>query len=121
MVHEDVALAHRGEDVDLAVGPAPLLELRRSDALPGRIAELAETLNGVDVGEIVQPDQPGGLVDLLGLDVHRLDELVEKPRLHVRGDLEPHDLAEAAAANLLLDRKQQVVGFVGDVVVGVPR
>ena len=34
-------------------------------------------------------------------------------------DLEPHDLAEAPAAELLLDRLQQVVGLVGDVVVGV--
>ena len=65
MVDEDVALAYRGEDVDLAVGPAPLLELWRRDALPGRIAKLGEPLDGVDVGEIVEADQPGGLVDLL--------------------------------------------------------
>ena len=49
---------------------------RRRHALPGRIAQLAEPVNGVDVGEVVQAEQPGGLVDLLGIDVHRLDELV---------------------------------------------
>ena len=52
--------------------------------------------------------------------LHRLDQLLAQPRLHVRRDLEPDHLAEAAAADLLLDRQQQVVGLVGDVVVGVP-
>ena len=36
-----------------------------------------------------------------------------------RADLEPHDLAETAPAQLVLDRLQQVVGVVGDLEVGV--
>ena len=36
-------------------------------------------------------------------------------------DLEPHDLAEAPAAQLGLDGLQQVVGLVGDLEVGVAR
>ena len=36
-------------------------------------------------------------------------------------DLEPHDLAEAPPAELVLDRLEQVVGLVGDLEVGVAR
>src|SRR4029450_4266576 len=104
-MNEDVALAHRGEDVDLPMGPAALLELRGGDPLPGRITQLTESFDGVDVAEVVQADEPWGLVDLLGIDVHRLDELIEQPRLHVRGDLESDDLPETPAADLLLDRQ----------------
>ena len=46
-------------------------------------------------------------------------QLVAQALAHPGVDLEPHDLAEAAPAQLLLDRLQQVVGLVGDVVVGV--
>ena len=42
-------------------------------------------------------------------------------RLHAALDLEAHHLAEAAPAELLLDRLEQVVGLVRDVVVGVAR
>ena len=40
-------------------------------------------------------------------------------RVHAGADLEPHDLAEAPAAQLVLDRLEQVVGLVGDLEVGV--
>ena len=121
MVDEDVALAHGAEDVHLALGAASLLQLGRGHSLPWRIAKLAEPLDRVDVGEIVEAEQSRALEDLLGLDLHRLDQLVAQAGLHLRGDLEPDDLAEAAAADLLLDRQQEVVGLVGDVVVGVAR
>ena len=42
-------------------------------------------------------------------------------RAHPGADLEPHDLAEAPAAQLVLDGLQQVVGLVGDGEVGVAR
>ena len=41
--------------------------------------------------------------------------------VHAGAHLEPHDLAEAAAAQLVLDGAQQVVGLVGDREVGVAR
>ena len=63
--------------------------------------------------------RPSTLVDLAVVDLQRVDQLVAQLRVHAGGDLEPHDLAEAAAAELVLDRLQQVVGLVGDVVVGV--
>ena len=40
---------------------------------------------------------------------------------HAGADLDAHDLAEAAPAQLLLDRPQQVVGLVVDGEVGVAR
>ena len=42
-------------------------------------------------------------------------------RRHRRRDLEPNDVAEAAPAQLELDRLEQVVGLVGDLEVGVAR
>ena len=72
-----------------------------------------------DVPEVGEVEQPVGLVDLVLLDPERRHQLVAEPFVHVGLDLESDDLAEAAPAQLLLDRLQQVVGLVGDVVVGV--
>ncbi len=111
--------AHGAEDVHLALRAAALLQRRRSDSLPRRVAQLAEALDRVDVSEIVEPEQPGALVDLNRIDLHRLDQLVAQARLHLRGDLEPDHLAEAPAADLLLHSEKQVVRLIGDVVVRV--
>ena len=119
MVDEDVALAHRRQHVDLAVGLA-LLKLRRGHALPRRVAELAEARHRDDVHQVVEPEQAGLLVDLALLELQRLDQHPAQAGVHVGSDLEPDHLAEAAAADLLLDRLEEVVGLVGDVVVGVP-
>jgi hypothetical protein len=54
---------------------------------------------------------------VLGLE--RALELLAHLPAHARLDLDAHDLAEAPAAQLVLDRLQQVVGLVGDREVGV--
>ena len=46
-------------------------------------------------------------------------QLLAQLRGAARADLDAHDLAEAAAAQLVLDRLQQVGGVVGDLEVGV--
>ena len=69
--------------------------------------------------EVAEVDQPVDVVDLAVFEPQRADQLLAQLRVHPGGDLEPHDLAEAAAAELVLDRLQQVVGLVGDREVGV--
>ena len=63
--------------------------------------------------------RPVDVVDLDLVDAEPLDQPGAQRRLHARADLEPDDLAEAPAAQLVLDRLQQVVGLVGDLEVGV--
>ena len=72
-----------------------------------------------DVEEVVHADEPVDLVDLVLVDPEQRDQPLAQALLEVAGELEPDDLAEAAAADLVLDRLAQVVGLVGDVVVGV--
>ena len=78
-----------------------------------------QALEAVDVPEVGQVEKAVHLVGLALLQAHRRDELRAKARVHARLDLEAHHLAEAAAAELLLDGLEHVVGLVGDVVVGV--
>ena len=70
-------------------------------------------------GEVGEVDQPVDVVDLAVLEAQGIDQLLAQLRVHPGGDLQPHDLAEAAAADLVLDRLHQVVGLVGDREVGV--
>ncbi len=72
-----------------------------------------------DVEEIVEPDQPLDRVDLHRLGVEEPDQSLHQVIVELAGDLEADHLAEAAAADLVLDRLAEVVGLVGDVVVGV--
>ncbi len=117
MVDEDVVVADRGEHVDRLVVLAlqPRLRHRR----PGREAQLGVARDVGDVGEVGEVDQPVDVVDLAVLQPQRVDQLLAQLRVHPGGDLQPHDLAEAAAADLVLDRLQQVVRLVGDGEVGV--
>ena len=75
--------------------------------------------DGGDVPEVGEVDQPPDLVDLAMLELQRLDQLLAQDRVHPGRDLEPHDLAEAPGADLLLDRLEEVVRLVGDGEVGV--
>ena len=59
------------------------------------------------------------LVDLLVGCAEPLLQPLEHRARGRAGDLEPHDVAEAAAAQLVLDRLEQVVGLVRDLEVGV--
>ena len=117
MVDEDVALADRGEDVDRLVVLA--LQPRLGDRRPGLVAQLGVAGDVGDVAEVAEVDQAVDVVDLALLEPQRVDQLLAQLRVHPGRDLEPHDLAEAAAADLVLDRLQEVVGLVGDVEVGV--
>ena len=51
----------------------------------------------------------------------QVDQVLAQLGVHVGAHLEPHDLAEAAPAQLVLHGAQQVVGLVGDREVGVAR
>ena len=114
MMDEQVARANRGElraiveerewrpadgdpVVDLQVGPVELGQLR-------------------DVGEI--EGAVDRIHDLVGDAETLLDPLLHRRR-HRPRHLDARDLAEAPAAQLELDRLEQVVGLVGDLEVGV--
>ena len=110
VVDEQVAGADGGEDVGLLV-LVVRQQPRRDDRVPGLALELGD----VEVGDRLQRAQvehAGDLVDVLGLEAQAA--LQERARLgrHRALDLEPHDLAEAAPAELLLDGQQQVVRLV---------
>ncbi len=62
---------------------------------------------------------PSHVVNLPLLDLEPVDEPLAQVGVHVGADLEPHDLSEAAPAQLVLDGTQQVVGLVGHREVGV--
>ena len=117
MVDEQVALADLGEHVDRVVVLA--LQPRLRDRRPGRPAQLGVAGDVGDRVEVGEVDQALDVVDLAVFEPQRLDQLRAQLRVHPGGDLEPHHLAEAAAAELVLDRLQEVVGLVGDREVGV--
>ena len=73
----------------------------------------------VDLPQVGQVEQPVDVDHLVLLEVQRLDQQLAQVGVHARLHLEPDDLAEAALAQLVLDRPQQVVGLVGDREVGV--
>ena len=117
MVDEDVALADRGEHVDRLVVLA--LQPRLGAGAPGLVAELGPARDVGDVAEVGEVDQAVDVVDLAGLEPQRIDQLAAELGVHPGRDLEPDDLAEAAAAEFVLDRLEEVVGLVGDGEVGV--
>ena len=119
MVDEDVALADDGEHVGGLALVA--LQARLGDRRPRRVPQLVEPLQAGDLHEVVEVQQALERVDLRLLHGERLAELVAQRGAHARVDLEPHDLAEPAPAQLLLDGLQEVVGLVGDLEVRVAR
>ena len=116
MVHEQVAGAHGGEHVRAAV---VALQARLRHRRPRRVAQLLEPGQVHDLPQVAEVEQALDVEDLVRLDAEALDELVAQAGVHARADLHPYDLAEAAPAQLVLDRLQQVVGLVGDGEVGV--
>ena len=77
-------------------------------------------LDPLDLPEVAEVEQSLDVVDLDLIYAQPFDQPRAQRRIHAGADLEPHDLAEAPAAQLVLDRGQQVVGLVGDLEVGVP-
>ncbi len=120
MVDEDVAAANGGEQIALlALGSEQ--QPRRRDRRVRRVAKLIVAGKGDDLHQVAEVDQAVDLIDLIGGRVERGRQLIAQPLAHVGVDLEPHHLAEATPAQLLLDRLKNVVSLVGDVVVGVAR
>ena len=79
------------------------------------------TLDPDDLPEVAEIEHALLVVDLVLVQIQPVDQALAHSRLDVTRDLEPDDLAEAPAAQLVLDRGEQVVGLVGDVEVGVAR
>ena len=118
MVDQNVALADDAEHVgDVAV---LALKARLGDRGPGLVPQVRVALELDDVPEVSQVEQSADLEDFVLLEAQHLDQLFGECRVHRLRDLEPHHFAETAAADLFLDGFEQVVGFVGDVEVGVP-
>jgi hypothetical protein len=119
VVEQDVAAAHRGQQVGLLVVVA--LQPRLGDGRPRRVAQLGVAGHADDVPQVLEVEQAGDVEHVLVLDHQRAGDLLADRRAHVRAHLDPHDVAEAAPAQLVLDRLEQVVGLVGDREVGVAR
>ena len=115
LVDEEVAAADLGEEVArlLDVGEPGGSRAGRGLVLQLRAVEVDEL---VEVGEV---EHAVHLVDLLVGCAEPLLQPLEHRARGRAGDLEPHDVAEAAAAQLVLDRLEQVVRLVRDLEVGV--
>ena len=74
-----------------------------------------------ELPQVGQIERPLDVVDLALLEIEPVDQALAQVRLHPGRDLEPYDLAEAAAAELVLDGSDEVVGLVRDREVGVAR
>ena len=119
MMDDQVALAHGGHHVGLLVlvGLEPRLRHRR----PRLVAQLGEAVHLQDRHEVLEVEQPVDVVDVRLVDGEGADQRLAQLLAHPGAHLEPHDLAEAAPAQLLLDRAQQIVRLVGHLEVGVAR
>ncbi len=72
-----------------------------------------------DLPQRAHVEQPVHGVDLVVLHAQQAGEGVAELARAPGAHLHPHDLAEAPAAQLVLDRLEQVGGVVGDLEVGV--
>ena len=81
MVDEDVALAHRGEEV----GRVSVRPLQRclGDSGEGLEPQLRVSRYAGDVKEVVHADQPVDVVDLIGLGLEQGDQALAQARLQV--------------------------------------
>ena len=93
---------------------------RLGDRRPRRVAQLRVAGELDDLPQVVEVEQAVDLEDVLVARPRaRASSCSRIARAHAGADLDAHDLAEAPAAQLVLDRLQQVVGLVGDREVGV--
>ena len=110
MVHEDVAGTDRGEHVGrlVVVGRQ---QAGRRDRGPERRLEVGP----VQVGDLPQSGQVEHAADFVAVavfEVQAAQQQAARCGRHGSLDLETDRLAEAPAAELLLDGQQQVVGLV---------
>ena len=116
-----VAGAHRGEHIGLVVViPRGGAERRVHDRRPRRQPQVGVSLDPGDLRYVRKVEEPIDVIHLELVDPEPLDQPRPDLGIHAGVDLEPHDLAEAPATELVLDRLKQVVGLVVDLEVGVP-
>ena len=110
MLEQDVALPDDREDVVRVGG------LGRCEVGVGERAErVVLEVGALEVGDEVEPAQVqrlGQAVDVLLVHAELADEHVEDVPVDLVLDLEPHGRAEPAARQLLLQRRQEVLGVV---------
>ena len=118
VVHQDVAAADDGEDVEL-------LALLRPQAGPGaRLPAGVAQPRPVHSGQRPERREIERRADAEGVaagHLERLHQVLDEALGGVLLHLEAHDVAEAAAAQLRLDRAEEVVRLVGDREVRVAR
>ena len=114
---QHVATPDLVEEVTLARKPR---EPRRGDARRSVVLQLrpVELDDLVQVGQVEQPED---LVHLVVAERERRLQPLEHRARHRASDLDADDVPEAAAAELELDRLQQVVGLVRQLEVGIAR
>ncbi len=117
MVHEHIAFAHRPEHI----GPLALVAQQPWVGMSHKrlLAQLGVARQFDDLPQRAHVEQPVDRVDLVLLYSQQSRQLLAQALRAVGADLDAHDLAEAPAAQLVLDRLQQVGGVVGDLQVGV--
>ena len=118
VVHEQVLVAHGAQDVGGLAFVA--VERRRHDRRENGIAKLS-AVDLVELPQVAEVEHAVDVEDVLLVDLEPVDQALAHVRAHVGPDLEPHHLSEAAAAQLVLDCAQQVVGLIRDREVGVAR
>ncbi len=109
MVHQHVALAQHGEELGRIV--RRLGQAGRRHGRPALAVEVG-AVEGVDAPQPAQVERRPDTEDAVGADLELGGQQVGQVLAHVGLDLEPESLAEAAAAQLHLDRDQQVVRLV---------
>ncbi len=117
VVHEQVAFAHRAEHVRALALAAQ--QPRMGDPDDRLLAQLDVAGQLDDLPQRAHVEQAVDRVDLLVLHAQQPRQRLAQLLGAVRADLDAHDLAETPAAQLVLDRLQQVGGVVGDLQVGV--
>ena len=87
---------------------------------PRRVVQLG-TVEGVDGPQALESQRAGESVDVVAVEAELLGETLHRPLRGPRVDLEPDDGEEAAAAQLLLEGEEQIIGgVVVEGEVGVP-
>ncbi len=109
VMHEDVAFAQHGEEVGGLV--AGVGEPRRGHGRPRLLVEVG-AVELVDAPQRPEVEGGGDGVAVVGPEVELVDQHVAHVVGDVGGDLEADGPPETAAAQLHLDRGQQVVGLV---------
>src|SRR5687767_6069365 len=105
MMQQDVALAHDREDV---VGVAKRRHDLRMEGVVAEVTALLARHPSHDVGDV----EERRAVDIaLGIELERADELRERVRRGLAGDLEADRGATLAPAELLLDCLKEVLGL----------